>query len=99
MKMPLIVLGCAIIGFVMLLLAIRKVKSPVGKPCSVCGVTSRYGYSQHAEQEADKIKPMCFGHLRSQLESDYEGFRGRAVVVEPADGPPCYVFQPVQEWR
>jgi len=99
MKISLIVLGCAVIGFVILLLATRKVKSPVGKACSVCGVTSSYGYSQHAEEDAGKIKPMCLGHLISQLESDYEGFRGRAVVVEPADGPPCYVFQPVQEWR
>jgi hypothetical protein len=99
MKISLIVLGCAVVGFIILLVATRKAKSPVGKACSVCGVTSSYGYSQHAEEDADKIRPMCLVHLMSQLEGDYEGFRGRAVVVEPADGPPCYVFQPVQEWR
>jgi hypothetical protein len=33
------------------------------------------------------------------LDSDYQSFRGRAVVIAPADGPPCYVFQPVEEWR
>ncbi len=99
MKISLIVLGCVAIGFVILLLATRKAKSPVGKPCSVCGLQSRYGFSEHAEEDADKIKPLCLGHLISELESNYQSFRGRAVVIEPADGPPCYVFQPVEEWR
>ncbi|SRR6266540_1848857 len=99
MKISLIVLGCVVIGFVILFFATRRANSPVGKPCSVCGVQSSYGYSEHAEEDADKIKPLCLAHLISELESNYLSFRGRAVVIEPADGPPCYVFQPAEEWR
>jgi hypothetical protein len=99
MRIPLIVLGCVVIGFVIFLFATRKANSPVRKSCSVCGAQSRYGYSDHAEEAADKIKPMCLAHLVPELESNYQSFRGRAVVIAPADGPPCYVFQPVEEWR
>src|SRR5207249_4332128 len=54
---------------------------------------------EHAEEDAAKIKPMCLEHIMSKLERDYTSFGGRALVIEPADGPPCYVFQPVEEWR
>ncbi len=99
MKISLIILACVVIGFVILMLAMRKSNSPVGKPCSVCGIPSSYGYSDHAEEDADKIKPMCLIHLASELEINYPSFRGHAVVIEPAGGPPCYVFQPTEEWR
>jgi hypothetical protein len=99
MKLSLILLGCIAVGFVILMWATRKANSAVGKPCAVCGTRSSYGYSDHAEEEADKIKPLCLAHLIPELESNYQSFRGRAVVIEPADGPPCYVFQPVEEWR
>jgi hypothetical protein len=99
MKLSLIVLGCIVVGFIIFLIAKRKANSPVGKACSVCGAQSSFGYSDHAEEDADKIKPRCLTHLVSELESSYQSFRGRAVVIEPADGPPCYVFQPVEEWR
>lgn len=71
----------------------------MGKPCFVCGVPSTYGYSEHAEEDINKIKPVCLAHLLSELESGFQNFRGRAVVIEPAQGPPCYLFQPVVEWR
>ena len=99
MKISTIVIGCIAVGFVILLWAKRRANSAVGKPCAVCGAKSSYGYSEHAEEEADKIKPLCLAHLISALENDYQSFRGRAVVIAPADGPPCYVFQPVGEWR
>ncbi len=99
MKISLILLGCVVIGFVIFLLTTRKAHSTVGKPCSVCGGPSSCGYSDHAEEDPDKIKPMCLSHLISELNSAYQSFRGRAVVIEPAAGPPCYVFQPVEEWR
>src|SRR5258708_31627289 len=99
MKIPLLVLACVVIGFVIFWFATRKSNSPLGKPCSSCGVPSQYGYSDHAEEDVDKIKPLCFEHLIPQLASNYESFRARAVVIEPASGPPCYVFQPVEEWR
>ena len=99
MKISLIVFGCVVIGFIAFLLLMRKANSPVGKPCLICGVQSAYGYSEHAEEEADKIKPMCLKHLISEIGNDYQTFQGRAVVIEPADGPPCYVFQPIEEWH
>src|SRR5437868_13784290 len=99
MKWSLIALGCVLIGFLILLLATRKANSPVVKPCSICGAESRYGYSEHAEEDPAKIKPMCLEHMISKLERDYTSFNGRALVIEPADGPPCYVFQPVEEWH
>lgn len=42
---------------------------------------------------------MCLACLRAQLEKDYAAFAGRAVVIQPAAGPPSYVFQPVKEWH
>lgn len=76
-----------------------KTNSPVGRPCCVCGVPSSYGYSEHAEESADKINPLCLAHLVAELEKGYDDFHGRAVVIEPAEGPPCYVFQPAGEWQ
>ena len=99
MLTTIIVLGCIVVGFIIFATAKRKANSPLGKPCSVCGAPSSYGFSDHAEEDADKIKPRCLTHLVSELETNYESFRGRAVAIEPADGPPCYVFQPVEEWR
>lgn len=87
------------VGALIALLAARRAKSPVGKPCSVYGAAARFGYSERAEAPVDEIEPMCFEHLMAKLESDYEAFQGRAVVIEPAAGPPCYVFQPGEEWR
>ena len=84
---------------IIFVVATRKANSPVGKPCSVCGVPSSFGYSAHAEEDANKIKPLCLAHLIPELEKGYQSFQGRAVVIEPADGPPCYVFQPAGEWR
>jgi hypothetical protein len=99
MKISLIVLGCLVVAVIIFVLRTRKSNSPVGKPCSVCGVPASYGYSEHAEQDTDKIKPLCLSHLIPELEKGYQSFQGRAVVIEPADGPPCYVFQPAGEWR
>ena len=99
MKISLVVLGCLVVAVIIWVLTARKRNSPVSKPCSVCGAPSSYGFSEHAEEEADKIKPLCLTHLILELEKGYQSFQGRAVVIEPADGPPCYVFQPASEWR
>lgn len=99
MRMLLIVLGCAAALILVLLFATRKTKSLVGRACVVCGAESKYGYSEHAEEAPEKIRAMCLNCLVSQLGKDYASFAGRAVVVQPAGGPPCYVFQPVKEWR
>lgn len=98
MRILLIVLGCIVV-FLAALFAIRKSKSPLNKPCSVCGRGSNFGYSEHAEEDPAKIQPMCLNCLVSRLEKDYTTFPGRAVVVEPAQGPPVYVFQAAKEWQ
>jgi hypothetical protein len=56
MKILLIVLGCIAV-FLAALLAIRKSKSPVDKPCSICGGRSKFGWSEHAEEDPEKIRP------------------------------------------
>ncbi len=76
----------------------RKPVWPVGKPCSVCGAVAEYGYDEEAEDLAN-IKPLCWQCLVAQIEEDYAAFTGRAVIIQPAPGPPSYVFQPVKEWR
>jgi hypothetical protein len=98
MKLILILLGCVFL-LAILLFAIRKTKSPLDKPCAFCGAAAKFGYSEHAEDDFEKIKPMCLNCLVSQLKKDYSSFTGQAVVIQPAAGPPCYVFQPVKEWQ
>jgi hypothetical protein len=95
--LPLVLLVFALVVAVYLVVR-RKSDWPVGKPCSVCGAVSGYGYDKEAEDLAS-IKPMCLKCLVEQIEKEYAVFTGRAVVIQPADGPPCYVFQPVKEWR
>jgi hypothetical protein len=96
--MPLIILVCIVVGVAVFFFAVQRRNSPKGKTCCVCGAVSLFGYSTHAEQDANEIRPMCLKHLTLELGTDYESFHGRAVVVEPAPGPPCYVFQPIEEW-
>ncbi len=93
-----IVLAVCVLAAVIYLSARRKTEWPIGKPCSICGAESGFGYDKEAEDLAN-IKPMCLKCLLSQLEKEYAAFAGRAVVIQPAQGPPSYVFQPVKEWR
>jgi hypothetical protein len=82
----------------MVLLLRRRWESPLDKPCSVCQGKSQFGYSDHAEAEFGKIRPMCLPCLISQLQKDYASYGGRAVIVEPAEGPPVYVFHEAAKW-
>jgi hypothetical protein len=45
------------------------------------------------------MKPLCRKCLIAQLEQDYASYVGRAVVIQPAVGPPCFVFQEINEWN
>lgn len=78
-------------------------KWPVSNVCSVCGAKrldgSQYGYSEFAEEDPAKMKPLCRQHLIAQLEIDYANYHEQALVIAPASGPPCYVFQPIKEWN
>jgi hypothetical protein len=75
----------------------RKRWSPLDEPCSICGGLTRCGYSEHAES-LENIRPLCLACLQAQMRLDYGRFEGRSVVVQPAVGPPVYVFQPAAEW-
>jgi hypothetical protein len=76
----------------------RRAQSPLDKACSLCGAPAHFGYSQHAEERLEKLEPRCLDCLKEQLRFDYRTFNGKAVVVQPAPGPPVYVFQPALDW-
>lgn len=92
------VLGCIVLVWLIRSFFVRKKKLPAVNRCFVCGGESKYGYSEKAGEEIKRIKSMCIGCLVSQLENDYTTFSARAVVIQPALGPPCYVFHSNKEW-
>jgi hypothetical protein len=98
MKFFLIVLGCIVLAWLIRSFFVRKKKLPTVKRCSECGAESKYGYSENAEEEIKNIKSMCLKCLVSRLKTDYTTFSARAVVIQPAPGPPCYVFHSNTEW-
>jgi hypothetical protein len=98
MKVFLIILGFIALTWMIYSLSFRKKKPIITKTCSVCGAESKYGYSEYAEEEMKNIKSMCLKCLVSQLEKDYATFSGRAVVIQPAPGPPCYLFHSNEQW-
>jgi len=93
----LIILICIFSAWMIYSFFARKRRPSIDKKCSVCGVDSKYGYSVRTES-IRPIKWMCRRCLISQLEKDYASFSGRAVVIQPVAGPPCYVFHPNNEW-
>jgi RNase P subunit RPR2 len=97
MKGFLLLLGCVVFLWILLSFLLRKKKAAPIKECLVCGAESKYGYSEHAE-EVKKIISLCQKCLITELEKDYIAFSGRAVVIQPAPGPPCYVFHSNKEW-
>lgn len=66
--------------------------------CANCGSPSQFGYSEHAESEANQIVRLCFNCLAAKLRDDYDAYAGHALVIEPAADLPCYVFQPKSKW-
>jgi hypothetical protein len=98
MKVFLIILGFIVLAWIIYSLFLRKKKPIISKRCSVCGAESKYGYSNHVEKDIKNIKSMCRKCLITQLERDYTAFSGRAVVIQPVPGPPCYVFHSNEEW-
>jgi hypothetical protein len=98
MKVFLIIIGFIVLTWIIYSLFLREKKPIMSKRCSVCGAESKYGYSEYAEEEMKNIKSMCMKCLITQLEKDYTAFSGRAVVIQPVPGPPCYVFHSNEEW-
>jgi hypothetical protein len=66
--------------------------------CSDCDAPSKFGYSKHAESAASDIVPLCLACLSVKLGNDYEAYKSRALVIEPAANLPCYVFQSNSKW-
>jgi len=97
MKVFLIAVGCIVLAWIIYSLLSKKTKVPIVKRCSVCGAESKYGYSEHAEGDKN-IKSLCQKCLINRVERDYITFSGRAVVIQPVPGPPCYVFHSNKEW-
>jgi hypothetical protein len=68
-------------------------RGPSKKTCAQCAQRAAHGYSRAAESHSSQIAPLCLSCLTERLRHDYEDFRGRAVVIAPAQGLPCYVFR------
>ena len=68
------------------------------KTCANCGSPSQFGYSREAESELKDIINLCFTCLVGKLTHDYDSYEGRALVIQPAAGFPCYVFQASSRW-
>jgi hypothetical protein len=98
MKIFLIGLGCILLAWIIYSFFFRKTKPQTDRTCFICGEKAKYGYSERAEEALKNIKSMCRKCLVFQLEKDYTTFSGRAVVIQPAAGPPCYVFHSNDEW-
>jgi hypothetical protein len=97
MNILLIILIGIIFSWIAYSLLFRKKKKPSRRVCSICGAEPKYGYSEQAE-DIKTIKSMCRKCLMAQLDKDYASFSGRAVVIQPAPGPPCYIFHSNEEW-
>jgi hypothetical protein len=98
MKFFLIVIGLIVSAWIIYSFLFRKTKPQTDRPCFLCGEKSNYGYSEHIEGGIKDIKSTCRKCLISQLEKDYGTFSGRAVVIQPVSGPPCYTFHSNEEW-
>ena len=93
----LIVTGCIILVWLIYSFFCRRAKLSTRRLCSFCGGESEYGYSA-VGKDGRGIRPVCKKCLISQLENDYSSFSGRAVVIQPISGPPCYAFHSNRDW-
>lgn len=69
------------------------------KHCAGCGQVAIHRYSRAAESCAKDITPLCVSCLDSQVLLDYRDFGGRAVLIAPAVGVPCYVCRDRESLR
>lgn len=64
------------------------------KTCS-CGNPPVSGYSSCAETQLKNIEPVCNGCLLSRFAQEVSTYQNKAVILEPSEDFPCYVFQPL----
>src|SRR5690348_10817002 len=96
MYIPVAVILAGILVVAVLAFHLRNRQSH--KTCENCGSPSQFGYSRKAESEIEDIVNLCFTCLVKKLTNDYESYEGRALVIQPAAGFPCYVFQTNSRW-
>jgi hypothetical protein len=89
-----ILIGILIAAAVALYLRNRRTPNT----CANCGSPSQFGYSHEAESEIEDVINLCFTCLVQKLTDDYGRYEGRALVIQPAPGFPCYVFQSSSRW-
>jgi hypothetical protein len=89
--------GLGVVVIVVIWVYLRMHRKPAY--CVKCGVPAGFGYSPRAESDRKNITSVCLNCLKAALAQDYEQFRKRALVVEPAANLPCYVFQPSSQWK
>lgn len=77
----------------------RHRQSPLHRPCAGCGGPSQFGYGEHPETKLAALRPLCLPCLKSCLSADYDTFENHAVIVEPVEGAPVYVFQSLPAWQ
>lgn len=70
-------------------------RDPRKRRCAHCSQPAAHGYSQNAESDVKEITPLCPPCLSELLQRDYGEFNGRALVIAPAAGLPCYAFRDV----
>ena len=66
--------------------------------CAHCGSHYKFGYSHEQESKAEDIVKLCLTCLAAKMKDAYERYEGRAIVIQPAAGFPCYVFQTSSKW-
>jgi hypothetical protein len=85
------------IAIAVALLAYRRKRQSHGT-CVNCGAPSDFGYSREPETRAEDIVKLCLTCLAAKMKNDYERYEGRALVIQPASGFPCYVYQTNSRW-
>ena len=66
--------------------------------CANCGSPSKFGYSHEPESKAEDIVKLCLTCLAAKMKDGYERYEGRALVIQPTAGFPCYVYQASGKW-
>jgi len=95
--LSLVGLGAVVIAVVWMTVYLRRHRKPAA--CANCGAPAGFGYSLHAESDRKDIVSVCLNCLKTKLARDYGQFGERALVIEPAENLPCYVFQPSSKWK
>ena len=96
--MLILLLVLVVVGLIAAALLLHFRKRQLHGTCASCGASSSFGYSNEPESKAEDIVKLCITCLSAKLTDDYKRFPGNALVIQPAAGFPCYVFQPKSRW-